>query len=75
MGSDLAPNLRASVSPSGSVTKAVFVQTLNEGRIAKGMPAWKTVLSAEQIDQLYAYVMARSKGELAAGRPKQAKGQ
>jgi cytochrome c len=75
LGSDLAPNLRHSVSPAGSVTQAVFVQTLKEGRIAKGMPAWGTLLSDEEINNLYAYVVARSKGELAAGRPRRAKGQ
>ena len=35
----------------------------------KGMPAWKTVLSDEQVEQLYAYVKARSEKRLAAGRP------
>ena len=73
MGSDLAPNLRHSVSPAGSVTHAVYMQTLREGRLAKGMPAWKEVLSDEQMENVYAYLMARSKGELAAGRPRQAK--
>jgi mono/diheme cytochrome c family protein len=75
MGSDLAPNLRHSVSPAGSVTHDVFIQTLTEGRLSKGMPAWKEVLTREQMENVYAYVMARSKGELAAGRPRQAKGQ
>ena len=71
MGSDLAPNLRHSVSPQGSVTREIFVTTVKEGRVPKGMPAWATVLSDEQIANLYAYVKARSDGSLAAGRPKQ----
>jgi mono/diheme cytochrome c family protein len=71
MGSDLAPNLRHSVSPQGSVTHEVFVTTVKEGRIPKGMPSWKAVLSDEQIENLYAYLKARSNGSLAAGRPKQ----
>ena len=70
MGSDLAPNLRHSVSPEGSVTHEVFVQTVKEGRLPKGMPAWKELLSDEQIENLYAYLKARSEGRLAPGRPR-----
>ena len=69
LGSDLAPNLRHSVSPQGSVTHDVFLTTVKEGRVPKGMPTWKTVLSDEQIETLYAYVKARSEQRLAAGRP------
>jgi mono/diheme cytochrome c family protein len=69
MGSDLAPNLRHSVSPEGSVTHEVFVQTVKEGRLPKGMPAWKEMLSDEQVENLYAYLKARSENRLAAGRP------
>ena len=73
MGSDLAPNLRHSVGPEGSVTHEVFVTTVKEGRLPKGMPAWKAILSDEQIENLWAYLKARSSGSLAAGRPRQAK--
>lgn len=73
MGSDLAPNLRHSVGPQGSVTHEVFVTTVKEGRLPKGMPAWKAILTDEQIENLYAYLKARSNGSLAAGRPRQAK--
>jgi mono/diheme cytochrome c family protein len=71
LGSDLAPNLRHSVSPEGSVTHDVFVQTVKDGRLEKGMPAWKEMLSDEQIENLYTYIKARSDGSLAAGRPRQ----
>jgi len=73
MGSDLAPNLRHSVGPEGSVTHEVFVTTVKEGRLPKGMPSWKALLTDEQIENLWAYVRARSNGSLAAGRPRQAK--
>jgi len=69
LGSDLAPNLRHSVSPAGSVTHDVFMTTVKEGRLAKGMPSWKALLTDEQIENLYAYVKARSEKRLAAGRP------
>ena len=74
VGSDLAPNLRQSVSEQGSVTHDVFVTTVKEGRVPKGMPAWKAVLSDEQVEQLYAYVKARSERRLAAGRPHRKQG-
>ena len=73
MGSDLAPNLRHSVGPEGSVTHEVFVTTVKEGRLAKGMPSWKTLLDDQQIENLWAYLQARSTGKLAPGRPRQAK--
>ena len=69
LGSDLAPNLRHSVSPQGSVTHEVFVTTVKNGRLEKGMPAWKALLTDDQIENLYAYVKARSERRLAAGRP------
>ena len=73
MGSDLAPNLRHSVGPEGSVTHEVFVTTVKEGRLPKGMPSWKALLSDEQIENVWAYLKARSSGQLAPGRPRQAK--
>jgi polar amino acid transport system substrate-binding protein len=71
LGSDLAPDLRRSVSSQGSVTHEVFVTTVKGGRVEKGMPAWKELLSDEQIENLYQYIKARSEGRLAAGRPRQ----
>jgi mono/diheme cytochrome c family protein len=69
LGSDLAPNLRQSVQ--GSVTHEVFMTTVKNGRVEKGMPAWKEMLTDEQIENLYQYVKARAEGRLAAGRPRQ----
>jgi mono/diheme cytochrome c family protein len=73
LGSDLAPNLRHSIGPQGSLNQAAFLTTVKEGRLEKGMPAWKQMLTDEQIQNLYVYVKARSTGELAAGRPRQAR--
>ncbi|HUK21154.1 MAG TPA: quinoprotein dehydrogenase-associated putative ABC transporter substrate-binding protein [Gemmatimonadales bacterium] len=71
-GGQLAPDLRHSLGPDGSVTHDVFLQTVTEGRVPKGMPSWKTLLDSTQIEQLYAYVKARSSGRLAPGRPHRA---
>jgi len=69
LGSDLAPNLRNSVSSEGLVTHDVFLQIVREGRSEKGMQSWKALLDDSQIEQLYLYVKARSEGRLAPGRP------
>ena len=75
LGSTLAPNLRHSVSPQGTVTHDVFLTTVRDGRLAKGMPSWNVLLNTQQIEQLYAYIKARSDGRLAAGRPHRASDQ
>jgi mono/diheme cytochrome c family protein len=74
MGGGIAPNLRHSVSSEGSVTHEVFVQTVTNGRLDKGMPTWKALLSPEQIEDLWLYINARSSGRLAPGRPHMAQG-
>jgi mono/diheme cytochrome c family protein len=73
IGSALAPSLVKSLQ--GGVTHPVFVQTVTEGRLPKGMPAWGPLLTPTQIENLYAYVKARSEGRLATGRPHVKQGQ
>jgi mono/diheme cytochrome c family protein len=74
MGGGIAPNLRHSVSSEGSVTHDIFIQTVTDGRLDKGMPTWKALLSPEQMEDLWLYVNARSSGRLAPGRPHMDKG-
>jgi mono/diheme cytochrome c family protein len=74
MGSTIAPNLRRSVGADGSVTHNVFIQRVADGVADKGMPAWKGILSPEQMEDLWAYIRARSSGRLAPGRPHMASG-
>jgi hypothetical protein len=74
MGGGIAPNLRHSVSSEGSVTHEVFIQTVTNGRLDKGMPTWKALLSPEQMEDLWLYINARSSGRLAPGRPHMASG-
>jgi len=75
LGSTLAPDLRHSVSPQGTVARDLFLTTVRDGRIAKGMPAWNALLNQRQIEQLYAYINTRSDGRLAPGRPHRASDQ
>jgi cytochrome c len=72
VGGQLAPDLRHSVGPQGGVSHEVFIQVVRNGRLEKGMPAWKELLTPAQMENLYAYVKAREEGRLAAGRPRRA---
>lgn len=74
MGGGIAPNLRHSVSSEGSVTHDVFITTVTNGRLDKGMPTWKALLSPEQMEDLWLYINARSSNRLYPGRPHMAQG-
>jgi len=67
VGSTIAPNLMKSLREH--VDHELFVQTVKNGRPDKGMPTWGPLLTEKQIEDLYAYLKARSEGRLAAGRP------
>ncbi|HEX6535737.1 MAG TPA: c-type cytochrome [Gemmatimonadaceae bacterium] len=69
MGGGIAPNLRHSLGPDGSVDHACFIKTVTDGRLAKGMPSWKQLLDPDQIENIWHYLQARSSGRLAPGRP------
>ena len=69
MGSDIAPNLRHSLGPEGGVTHAIFLQTVTNGRPGTAMPSWKVLLDTTQMENIYAYLKARSSGALPPGRP------
>ncbi|HYU89592.1 MAG TPA: quinoprotein dehydrogenase-associated putative ABC transporter substrate-binding protein [Gemmatimonadales bacterium] len=65
-----APDLRWAVSPTGAnFPRDSFVNTALNGRLDKGMPAWKVLLDTTAIQELYVYVKARSDGWLKPGRP------
>lgn len=68
VGGVMAPDLRASVT-KGAINQASFESTVSAGRPGKGMPPFKGTLTKEQIAAIYAYVDARAKGRLPAGRP------
>ena len=74
MGGGIAPNLRHSVGPEGSVTHDIFITTVTYGRTALGMPTWKALLSPEQMEDLWLYINARSTNRLYPGRPHMAAG-
>ena len=67
VGSTIAPNLMKSLREH--VDHEVFVTTVKNGRPDKGMPTWGPLLTDKQVEDLYAYLKARSEGRLAPGRP------
>jgi cytochrome c len=68
VGGAIAIDLRAVVS-TGALDSAAFVSVVKAGRPAAGMPSFKGVLNDNQIAAIYAYVSARAKKKLPAGRP------
>jgi mono/diheme cytochrome c family protein len=70
-----APDLRYSVSPEGEVTADSFAVMVRNGSENREMKGFEDLLDAQRIEQIYAYIKARSEGRLAAGRPHRASGQ
>ena len=66
IGSNLAPNLRRSISVQ---SYDEFIIAVREGRLEKGMQSWKVLLDDDQIADIYYYVRARSDKVLPSGRP------
>ncbi|MGH7629004.1 MAG: c-type cytochrome [Gemmatimonadales bacterium] len=69
-----APDLRYSVSPEGEVTPDSFRVIVRNGTENREMKGFEDLLEDQRIDQIYAYVKARSEERLAAGRPQRASG-
>jgi len=66
----VAANLLISLGAGGPIrSEGEFVTVVSEGRPDRGMPAFKTTMSPEQIRATYAYVKGRAEKRVAAGRP------
>jgi mono/diheme cytochrome c family protein len=66
----VAANLLISLGPGGPIdTEQKFFQVVSEGRPERGMPAFKSIMNAEQIRAVYAYVDARAEKRVPPGRP------
>jgi mono/diheme cytochrome c family protein len=70
LGSMLAPDLRHAVSAEGGVTHDSLTLVVRRGSDDKQMPSFDELLDASRIDQVYAYIKARSEGRLPPGRPR-----
>jgi polar amino acid transport system substrate-binding protein len=66
----VASNLLVSLGPNGPIdSPEKFSQVVSEGRPEGGMPAFKSLLTPEQIKAIYAYVKGRAEGRIPPGRP------
>ena len=66
----VAANLLVSLGPGGPIdSEQKFLQVVSEGRPERGMPAFKSILTPEQIRAIYAYVKGRAEKRIPAGRP------
>lgn len=66
----VAANLLVSLGSGGSIdSRAKFVEVVTNGRPDRGMPAFKTLQTPEQIGAMYAYVKGRADGRIPPGRP------
>jgi mono/diheme cytochrome c family protein len=72
VGTDDAPDLRYSVSSEGGVTADSFKVVVRNGSEDRKMKGFADLLDDQRIEQLYAYITARSEGRLAPGRPHRA---
>lgn len=75
VGTADAPDLRYSISSEGEVTADSFAVIVRNGSENKEMKGFEDLLDDQRIQQIYAYIKARSEGRLAAGRPHRASGQ
>jgi mono/diheme cytochrome c family protein len=66
----VAANLLISLGPGGPIdTPEKFTEVVSSGRPARGMPAFKGVLTPEQTNAIYAYVKGRAEKRIPPGRP------
>jgi mono/diheme cytochrome c family protein len=71
----VAANLLVSLGAGGPVdSPEKFSEIVSAGLPAKGMPAFKGVLTPDQISAIYAYVKGRADKRIPPGRPAQAQG-
>lgn len=69
----VAANLLISLGPKGPIKSyEQFADIVTAGRAATGMPAFKAILTPEQVKAIYAYVKGRAEGRIPPGRPEKA---
>ena len=72
VGTADAPDLRYSISPEGEVSADSFRVVVRNGSEDKKMKGFDDLMDVQRIDQIYSYILARSEGRLAPGRPHRA---
>ena len=70
LGNPVAANLIKTAAPGGPVAEEEpFTAIVIEGRLDRGMPAFKDQMTPEQVRAVYHYVRGRAAGEVPPGRP------
>ncbi len=67
VGGEYAPDLRQSLN--NGMTRRQFFTVAMEGREDRGMPGWNGFFTADELEQIYEYVAARSLDLIGPGRP------
>jgi cbb3-type cytochrome c oxidase subunit III len=71
----VAANLLISLGPGGPInSEEMFAQVVIAGKPASGMPAFKGVLTPDQVKAIYAYVKGRAEKRIPPGRPERPTG-
>lgn len=66
----VAANLLNSLAPGGPTdSPQSFFKAVSEGRPERGMPAFKTMLTPDQVNAIYGYLKGRAEGRIKSGRP------
>jgi mono/diheme cytochrome c family protein len=70
VGNPVASHLLQSLAAGGPIdTEEKFTAVVRDGRVNRGMPGFKEIMTADQIKAVYAYVKGRADKRIPAGRP------
>jgi len=70
VGNPVAAHLLTSLAAGGPIdTEEKFAAVVRDGRANRGMPAFKEIMTADQIKAVYAYVKGRADKRIPVGRP------
>jgi mono/diheme cytochrome c family protein len=71
----VAANLLASLAPGGPAAEpATFTSVVSEGRLDRGMPAFKDIVEPRQVEAMRTYLKGRAEKRIPPGRPKRPAG-
>lgn len=66
----VAANLLTSLAPGGpAAEQGTFTAVVMEGRLDRGMPAFKEILEPRHVEAIYGYLKGRAEERIPPGRP------
>jgi mono/diheme cytochrome c family protein len=67
----VAANLLTSLAPGGTAAEqGTFTKVVMEGRLDRGMPAFKGTVEPTKVEAMYSYLKGRAEKRIPPGRPK-----